>query len=78
MVVNTISDAKAHFSALIERVQQGEEVVIKKAGQPVAVIHRYTERKEPLEPGALRGRIRVSDDFDVLPDEIASVFGMKE
>ena len=78
MVVNTISDAKAHFSALIERVQHGEEVVIKKGGTPVAVIHRYTETTEPLEPGALQGRIRISEDFDVLPAEIAAALGMEE
>lgn len=75
MVVNTITDAKANLSALIARVEQGEEVVIKKGGKPVAVLRRYAEETRPLEPGALRGRIRVADDFDELPPDIGAAFG---
>ncbi len=75
MVVNTITDAKAHLSALIARVERGEEVVIKRGGRPVAVLQRYTEDARPLEPGALRGRIRVAEDFDELPPDIGAAFG---
>ena len=78
MIVNTITDAKAHLSALIERVQQGEEVIIKKGGKPVAILRRYAEHEAELKPGALQGKISVSDDFDELPPDIASAFGIEK
>jgi len=77
MVVNTITDAKAQLSSLIERVQNGEEVIIKKAGRPVAILTPYTERATARVAGALAGQIRISSDFDELPDDVAEVLGMK-
>jgi len=77
MIVNTITDAKANLSSLIERVQQGEEVIIKKAGIPVAVIHKYVEHSMDRKPGALAGRVHIAPDFDELPPDIARAFGME-
>jgi prevent-host-death family protein len=77
MYVTNISEAKAQLSALIEKVLSGEEVVIGKAGRPVAKLIRYDRREEPRRPGALKGKIRIADDFDVLPDDIAEAFGAK-
>ena len=78
MTVNTISDAKAHFSALIARVQQGEEIIIKKGGRPVAIIQPYAERVSERKPGAFRGRITIAPDFDELPADIARALGMED
>jgi prevent-host-death family protein len=78
MIVNTITDAKAHFSALIEKVQSGEEVIIKKGGKPVAVIHAYEEQKTERKPGALRGKITIAPDFDELPPDLALAFGIEK
>jgi len=77
MVVNSISAAKAQLSALIERVQKGEEVIIAKAGKPVAVLRAYEGSKRKRIPGALRGRIRIARDFDELPADIAEAFGAR-
>jgi prevent-host-death family protein len=77
MVVNSITEAKAQLSALIERVQKGEEVVIAKAGKPVAVLRAYQGPARKRTPGALRGRIRIASDFDVLPEDIAEAFGAR-
>jgi prevent-host-death family protein len=77
MLVTNISEAKAQLSALIERVLAGEEVIIGKAGRPVAKLIRYDRREQPRRPGALKGKIRIADDFDVLPDDIADAFGAK-
>jgi prevent-host-death family protein len=77
MLVTNISEAKAQLSALIERVLAGEEVIIGKAGRPVAKLIRYDRREQPRRPGALKGKIRIADDFDVLPDDIAEAFGAK-
>ena len=75
MIVQSISAAKAHLSALIERVRAGEEVIIGKAGKPVAVLTRYSPERHKREPGALKGEIRIAADFDQLPADIADAFG---
>lgn len=73
MGVFNVHDAKTHFSRLLERVAQGEEIIIAKSGRPVAKLVRVTV--EPRQPGRLKGRIRVGADFDEpLPDEILAVF----
>jgi len=76
MLVTNISDAKAHLSALIEKVVAGEEVIIGKAGKPVAKLVRYERSTEPRRPGALKGKIRIGKDFDELPEDIAEAFGV--
>ncbi len=76
MLITNITEAKAHFSALIEKVLSGEEVIIGKAGKPVARLVRYERSNEPRQPGALKGKIKIADDFDELPDDIAEAFGM--
>lgn len=73
MVVN-IHEAKTHFSRLIERVMGGEEVVIGKAGRPVARLVPYREERAPRTPGGWEGRVRISEDFDELPPEVAAAF----
>ncbi|MCP4667592.1 MAG: type II toxin-antitoxin system prevent-host-death family antitoxin [Deltaproteobacteria bacterium] len=78
MLITNISEAKAQLSALIEKVMSGQEVVIGKAGKPVAKLVRYERWEEPRRPGALRGKIRIAEDFDELPEDIAEAFGMKD
>jgi len=77
MIVDTITEAKAQFSSLIDKVLNGEEIIIKKAGKPVAVLRRYSGFGSKRAPGALKNKIRISDDFDQLPDDLAKAFGMK-
>ena len=76
MIVSTVTEAKAQLSALLDRVQQGEEVIIGRAGKPVAVLVPYRLEQRPREPGRLRGKIRIGPDFDELPPEIAEALGM--
>ncbi len=76
MIVANISEAKAQLSSLIEKVVAGQEVIIGKAGKPVAKLVRYEPGGEPRKPGALRGKIKIADDFDVLPEDMAKAFGM--
>ena len=68
---------KAELSALIEAVQRGEEVIIGKAGKPVAKLVPYNGAKSARVPGTLRGRICIADDFDELPADIAAAFGVQ-
>jgi prevent-host-death family protein len=64
MAHNQYSEAKAGLSALIEKVMAGQEVIIGKAGKPVAKLVRYERSKKPRRPGALRGKIKIGDDFN--------------
>jgi prevent-host-death family protein len=78
MLMANISEAKAQLSALVERVMAGQEVIIGKAGKPVAKLVRYELTEKPRKPGALKGKITIADDFDDLPDDVAEAFGMIE
>ena len=77
MVVRNISQAKAELSALIERVLKGDEVILAKAGKPVARLVAYRGLSGPRIPGSMSGEISIGPDFDSLPDEIAETFGMR-
>jgi len=72
--VNTY-EAKTHLSSLLDRAAAGEEILIARAGKPVARLVGYTETKQPRQGGQLRGQIHMSDDFDApLPPEILGPF----
>ncbi|MDQ6773177.1 MAG: type II toxin-antitoxin system Phd/YefM family antitoxin [Candidatus Dormibacteraeota bacterium] len=73
MQVN-IHEAKTRFSELIERVQRGEEVIIGKAGKPVARLTGYGRPGEPRLPGGWTGRVEIASDFDDLPAEVRATF----
>ncbi len=73
-VVN-IHEAKTHFSRLVERAAKGEEIVIARAGRPLARLMPLAPPTRPRRPGLLKGRIRISKDFDApLPRAIARAF----
>lgn len=74
MTMVNMHEAKTHLSRLMDRVVQGEDVVIAKAGRPVARLVAYDEADEPRRPGALKGQIWIADDFDELPPEILAAF----
>ncbi len=77
-MVRNISQAKAELSALIEEVQKGNEVIVAKAGKPVARLVAYRGPAAPRKPGSLAGKIWIARDFDALPDDMAEAFGMRE
>ena len=76
--MRNISQAKAELSALIEEVQKGHEVILAKAGKPVARLVAYRGPSGPRKPGAMAGQIWIAPDFDTLPEDMAETFGMRE
>lgn len=78
MMVRNISEAKAQLSALIEAVQNGNEVIIAKAGKPVARLIAFRGSSRPRTPGSMAGEIWIAPDFDSMPDDMAEAFGIKE
>jgi prevent-host-death family protein len=74
MEVN-VHEAKTHLSKLLERVALGEEVIIAKAGKPVAKLVAIPEKRARFKLGSARGEFVVPDDFnDPLPKEIEDLF----
>ncbi len=74
MEVN-IHEAKTHLSRLLEKVAMGEEVIIAKAGKPVAKLVALAEARPKFQFGSAKGEFVVPDDFnDPLPKEIEDLF----
>ncbi len=74
MEVN-IHEAKTHLSRLLERVAMGEEVIIAKAGKPVAKLVPIENSRRKFRFGSAKGEFVVPDDFnDPLPKEIEDLF----
>lgn len=69
-----IHQAKTHLSRLIERVEAGEELVIARAGRPVARLVPFRVRVQPRTPGLWRGRIRLAPDFDTTDADLLDSF----
>jgi prevent-host-death family protein len=68
-------EAKTHLSQLVERAAAGEEIIIAKAGRPVARLMPLPAPSVSRVPGALKGQIWISDDFDdPLPPDILAAF----
>jgi prevent-host-death family protein len=75
----TVTEAKTQLSRLIERAADGEEIVIRRGPQPMAKLVAYSDAKpKPRKPGALRGQIWMSEDFDEPDEEIERLFGMRD
>jgi antitoxin (DNA-binding transcriptional repressor) of toxin-antitoxin stability system len=67
-----IDDAAATLEQLVDLAATGEEIVILRAGQPVARLMRF---REPRKLGTFAGQVRIGDDFDdPLPDDVMAAF----
>ncbi len=76
MQIVNIHAAKTHFSRLVDAAAAGEEIVIARAGKPVARLVPLAEAKKPDRVlGTLAGKLNISDDFDApLPDDVLALF----
>jgi prevent-host-death family protein len=73
MQVN-LYDAKTHLSELVDAASKGEEVVIAKAGKPMAKLVALESRR-PIRYGLMKGQITIAADFDApLPDDVIDSF----
>lgn len=68
-----IHDAKTNLSRIIEQVAAGAEVLIAKAGKPMARLGPIIA--PPIRFGVLKGKVSIADDFDApLPDDVLADF----
>lgn len=66
-----IYDAKTRLSQLVERAEAGEEIIIARGGRPAARLVPFRSAAVKRKPGRMRGRIRVSTNFDdPLPSDL--------
>ena len=72
-----IHAAKTQLSALVEEAASGKEIIIAKAGKPMARLMPLEQKKFDRKPGRLKGLIKMRDNFDdPLPPDIAAAFGI--
>lgn len=75
MAVVNIYEAKTTLSKLIERAAAGEDVILARGGKPVARLTQLEPAKRKIRFGLLKGKIRVSKDFDApLPEAALAEF----
>ena len=71
-------EAKTTLSRLVARAQAGEEIVIARNGIPVARLIAVAETNSMASVrGQWRGQVRIAEDFDDLPDDVAEAFGAR-
>ena len=73
MTTLNLYEAKTQLSKLVDRAAAGEEIVIAKAGKPMARLVPLEQRR-PRKSGFLKGQIWIADDFDETPEEIIRDF----
>jgi antitoxin (DNA-binding transcriptional repressor) of toxin-antitoxin stability system len=72
-----IGEAKTQLSKLVHMAEEGEEIVLSRGRRPVVRLVAITaEGSGPKrKPGRMRGRVRVADDFDEWPEDVAQALG---
>lgn len=76
MHIINITEAKAHFSEVINQVIAGEDVIIERMGKPVVRISSYTPHKEKKRLGLMLHQAVIPDDFSQWPEEEAQILGI--
>ena len=74
MKIVNLYEAKTHLSQLLDLAASGEEVIIAKAGRPLAKLIAYQVDQQPRKPGYWKGKVKVAKDFDELPDHLSRAF----
>ncbi|WP_316354323.1 type II toxin-antitoxin system Phd/YefM family antitoxin [Candidatus Trichorickettsia mobilis] len=74
-----VTAAKAHLSALLKELEEkDEEIIIERAGKPIARILKYKAIKHFNRLGMFKNKITFSEDFDQWPEDIAIKLGIKD
>lgn len=74
MQIVNIHEAKTNLSKLLEKTSKGEEIIIAKAGKPMAKLSPYKEKLKPRKSGLWKGKVWMSEDFNDEDEEINKLF----
>lgn len=73
--IYNIYEAKTSLSRLVDRAAKGEEIILSKAGKPLAKLVPFHPAPGPRQPGGWEGQVWISEDFDApLPPEVEDAF----
>jgi len=73
--IYNLCEAKSSFSQLVDRAAAGEEIIIAKAGKPLARLTAFPRDRKVRVPGGWEGQVQVAPDFDEpLPVELLDAF----
>jgi prevent-host-death family protein len=74
-IIYNLYEAKTSLSRLVDRAASGEEIILSKAGKPMAKLVPFHRSADSRQPGGWEGQVRISDDFDdPLPPDIQAAF----
>ncbi len=73
-----IHTAKTHLSKLLEKVANGEDIIIAKGNEPVAILKKFNPPTTPRKSGQLKGKIKIAKDFDDFGEDLQKMFGLEE
>lgn len=73
-IITNIHEAKTHLSKYVELASLGEEIIICKAGKPMAKLIQYYESVGPRKLGFWQGKVTISKDFDKFPESLQKSF----
>ncbi|HTQ79579.1 MAG TPA: type II toxin-antitoxin system prevent-host-death family antitoxin [Thermoanaerobaculia bacterium] len=74
-IVYNLYEAKTFLSRLVDRAASGEEIILSKAGKPMARLVPFERPQAPRQPGGWEGQVYIAEDFDApLPAELQSAF----
>ena len=73
-----ITEARARFSEIVDQVSRGEEIIITRMGRPIARLTRYEEAASHRRLGFFEGKIRLAENFDDWPADIARDLGITD
>ena len=75
MPLVNIYEAKTRLSQLVDRAASGEDIIIGRGGKPVAKITRLSADKREIRFGVLKGKLKITHDFDApLPADLQAAF----
>ena len=77
MPVN-MHEAKTHLSRLVDRAAAGEEIVIARAGKPIAKLVPYVAQQPDRQLGAWSGKVWIASDFDETDEGMVRLFEVGE
>ncbi len=77
MEVNSIYEAKAKLSKLVDLALKGEEVIIGKAGKPLVKLTPHNPDRSPRKGGQWRGKVHIAPDFNESCEQIELLFGTR-
>ncbi|MCH7823688.1 MAG: type II toxin-antitoxin system Phd/YefM family antitoxin [Acidobacteria bacterium] len=77
--IYNLYEAKTSLSKLVDRAAAGEEIIIAKAGRPLAVLSGFQRQRAPRVPGGWEDGLWIGPDFDEpLPDDLIDAFEGRE